>query len=64
MSQYWVNFVRTGNPNGDSVPKWGDFSTGAVQYLDVASGGGVASMPASAFASQHKCDSVWKVLTF
>lgn len=64
MSQYWVNFARTGNPNGKGVPKWGDFSTGAVQSLDVASGGGVASMAASAFAAQHKCDGVWKALTF
>ena len=64
MSQYWVNFARTGNPNGNNVPKWSDFSTGTVQALDVASGGGVTSMPASAFAAQHKCDGVWKVLTF
>ena len=64
MSQYWVNFARTGNPNGNGVPKWGDFSTGTVQGLDVASGGGVAPMATSAFAAQHKCDGVWKVLTF
>lgn len=64
MSQYWVNFARTGNPNGAGVPKWGEFSTGMLQGLDVASGGGVAPIAASAFAAQHKCDSVWKVLTF
>lgn len=22
MSQYWVNFARTGNPNGDNLPEW------------------------------------------
>lgn len=22
MSSYWVNFARSGNPNGDSLPKW------------------------------------------
>jgi len=22
MSDYWVNFVKTGNPNGDGLPKW------------------------------------------
>ncbi|MEQ1779764.1 MAG: carboxylesterase family protein [Hyphomonadaceae bacterium] len=64
MSQYWVNFARTGNPNGNGAPKWNDFASGTVQALDVASGGGVAPMAASAFAAQHKCDSVWKVLTF
>ena len=42
MSDYWVNFVRTGNPNGTGLPQWrplvGD--TGPVQYLGqtVASG--------------------------
>jgi para-nitrobenzyl esterase len=64
MSQYWVNFARTSNPNGNGAPKWNDFASGTVQSLDVASGGGVAPMAASAFATQHKCDGVWKVLTF
>jgi para-nitrobenzyl esterase len=22
MAAYWVNFVRTGNPNGDALPQW------------------------------------------
>jgi para-nitrobenzyl esterase len=22
MSSYWVNFARTGNPNGEGVPTW------------------------------------------
>ena len=69
MSQYWVNFARTGNPNGPNpqgggVPNWAEFASGNVQSLDVASGGGVAPMAASAFAAQHKCDGVWKILTF
>ena len=64
MSHYWVNFARSGNPNGNGVPEWVDFASGAVQKLDVASGGGVAAMPSWKFAAQHKCDGVWKGLTF
>ena len=22
MQQYWVNFAKTGNPNGDGLPNW------------------------------------------
>jgi para-nitrobenzyl esterase len=64
MSQYWVNFARTGDPNGAGVPQWAAFSKGSVQALDVASGGGVTTMPAEKFATQHKCGDVWKGLTF
>ena len=26
MSAYWINFVKTGNPNGDGLPEWKPFS--------------------------------------
>jgi para-nitrobenzyl esterase len=22
MSQYWINFIKTGNPNGNQLPSW------------------------------------------
>jgi len=66
MATYWTNFARTGNPNGTGVPSWADFSTGAVLGLDVASGGGVVPLMATAFESTHKCGTgmPWSVLTF
>jgi len=36
MSSYWVNFAKTGNPNGVSLPEWKPFisTDQQVMYLD------------------------------
>jgi para-nitrobenzyl esterase len=38
MMQYWANFIRTGNPNGETLPVWPAFeeATKATQRLDTA----------------------------
>jgi para-nitrobenzyl esterase len=44
VSQYWVNFAATGNPNGNGLPQWpaiGDLGENEVMVLD-ADGSGVA----------------------
>ena len=27
MSAYWINFIKTGNPNGESLVKWPAFDS-------------------------------------
>lgn len=43
MSQYWVNFAATGNPNGPGLPPWPSFSqTGPLEVMRLdADGSGV-----------------------
>jgi para-nitrobenzyl esterase len=47
MSSYWVNFARSGDPNGRGLPPWPAFTNAEskVQYLgDPITVGGVASI--------------------
>jgi para-nitrobenzyl esterase len=44
VSQYWVNFAATGNPNGEGLPEWpaiGELGPNEVMVLD-ADGSGVS----------------------
>lgn len=36
IQNYWVNFAKTGNPNGPGLPRWPVFSASSqrVMYLD------------------------------
>ncbi|HEY6402039.1 MAG TPA: carboxylesterase family protein [Blastocatellia bacterium] len=34
MSDYWVNFATTGDPNGKGLPRWTPYDRGAEAYLD------------------------------
>ncbi len=35
MQDYFVNFIKTGNPNGKGLPKWPKFAQGQRMILDV-----------------------------
>jgi para-nitrobenzyl esterase len=35
VSRYWVNFVRTGNPNGHGLPKWPAFSAPSFELMEL-----------------------------
>lgn len=30
MSTYWINFIRSGNPNGPNLPEWKPYNTGTI----------------------------------
>jgi para-nitrobenzyl esterase len=65
MSRYWTNFARTGDPNKGTEPQvaWPTFTApDRILGLDVASGGGIKQL--ASFEADHKCASVWSMLTF
>ncbi|HMG16195.1 MAG TPA: carboxylesterase family protein, partial [Saprospiraceae bacterium] len=35
MLKYWVNFAKTGNPNGNSLVTWPDYHNSADCYLEI-----------------------------
>lgn len=45
MNSYWVNFAKTGNPNGPGLPDWPEYSPETNEILDVQRDGKVAGKP-------------------
>ena len=41
MQAYWVNFAKTGNPNGVGLPVWPKFATASQEYLAFTATGAV-----------------------
>jgi len=35
MSDYWVNFAATGNPNGNGLPEWEPYTESTEAYMDL-----------------------------
>ena len=38
MSRYWINFTKTGNPNGDSLPFWTTYQEGKPTVMIMKEG--------------------------
>ena len=34
MARYWTNFVKSGDPNGDELPRWPTFDSGNALHLN------------------------------
>jgi para-nitrobenzyl esterase len=45
MSQYWVNFAKTGNPNAEGLPQWNAFKPGSPEVLAFDSETKAAPLP-------------------
>lgn len=45
MNTYWVNFAKTGNPNGKGLPKWPVYSPETNEILDVQPDGQPVGKP-------------------
>jgi para-nitrobenzyl esterase len=45
MNGYWINFAKTGNPNGKSLPKWPVYSPKKNKILDVQADGKPVGKP-------------------
>jgi para-nitrobenzyl esterase len=35
MSSYWVNFAKTGNPNGEGLPAWSAFTNDNPEIIEL-----------------------------
>jgi para-nitrobenzyl esterase len=45
MSSYWVNFAKTGNPNGEGLPEWPTFDPGTPMVMDFGDQAKVIDLP-------------------
>jgi carboxylesterase type B len=34
VSNYWINFIKTGNPNGDGLKEWKSWTAKEEAYLE------------------------------
>jgi para-nitrobenzyl esterase len=50
MQQYWTNFAKNGNPNGEGLPEWPRFAASGQQIMEL----GDATQPIAALDPQRK----------
>ena len=52
MSSYWVNFVKTGDPNGKGLPEWSPFSSNDKTVMRL--GGEMGMIPVAATEERYE----------
>ena len=45
MQQYWVNFAKTMNPNGEGLPSWPVFEDGKTTVMQFNNGASLIPLP-------------------
>lgn len=45
MPQYWINFVKTGNPNADGLPYWTTYKQGEATVMNMHNGFQLTTAP-------------------
>jgi carboxylesterase type B len=51
MNAYWINFVKTGNPNGDGLPEWKSYESGTGNIMEFNEG---AELKAGMFKAEFE----------
>ncbi len=45
IPQYWINFIKTGNPNGKNLPYWAEYKQGEETVMNMQNGFELIKMP-------------------
>jgi para-nitrobenzyl esterase len=45
MSAYWVNFIKSGNPNGKGLPQWPEYTAKEKQIMILGDKPAAATLP-------------------
>ena len=45
MPQYWINFIKTGNPNADGLPYWTTYKQGEATVMNMHNGFSLTKAP-------------------